>query len=256
VSTRAIENSTNIGFRDKPTFGTTFNAEASYGILRYPDGNGLSMNFDSFGAGVTQRLNARTSLTSSYNYGHFGYPDYDFAFTSNTIYGGFTRVWNRTLSVVVSGGPQWSSSSNSSVVPSSISYAINTAALLHFRRYTGSARYVRGVSGGAGFLFGARTNVVSGELGRTFGRNGQGYSLGVTGSYSRLSGLISNGSTNSLDVGVETSRRFGRYLTGNLSYTVVDQSTTSALPSNALTHALQIVSFGISYSPRATRIVR
>ena len=48
--------------------------------------------------------------------------------------------------------------------------------------------------------------------------------------------------------------RLSRYLTAFASYTGTDQSTPSSSPGNTLSGLWQVVSFGIGYSPRETRV--
>ena len=48
--------------------------------------------------------------------------------------------------------------------------------------------------------------------------------------------------------------RLSPTLTAFANYTAMDQSTSYALPANALTSLQQVISFGIGYSPREKRL--
>jgi hypothetical protein len=80
--------------------------------------------------------------------------------------------------------------------------------------------------------------------------------FGLEGSYNRTSGLMNNGVTNAKYGGAEATRRLGRYFTVFANYTAIDQSSSSPLPTNVLTHLWQVIGFGVGYSPRKTRLIR
>jgi hypothetical protein len=113
--------------------------------------------------------------------------------------------------------------------------------------------YSHGTNGGAGYLLGAEFDTVRLTFSREFVRN---LTIGFDGAYDRTSGLINNGVTNGKFGGAQLSWRAGRYLTAFASYTAIDQSTSSSLFSTAVSGLDQIVSFGIGYSPRGTRLIR
>jgi hypothetical protein len=102
-------------------------------------------------------------------------------------------------------------------------------------------------------LPGGESDTVSANFSREFGKK---LNVGIEGSYRRTAGLINNGVTNSKYGGVQASRRIGRYLSAYANYTAMDQSSSSALPANALSQLIHVVGFGIEYSPRETRLRR
>ena len=70
----------------------------------------------------------------------------------------------------------------------------------------------------------------------------------------RTSGLINNG-VNKLRVGgAQATRRLGRHFRAFANYTAIDQSSSSALPANTLSELVQVIGFGIGYSPRETHL--
>lgn len=250
LRTRSVDNFLGTGFRDRLGLGTSLNATVSWGLLRYPDGRGIDVNTVSADTGLSQRLSARMSVHGSYAFSQFSYPGHDLALTSNTLFAGFTRNWNRSLSTSVSGGPQWVNSSNSVLIPRSTNFAIRASARYRLKNLNAGVAYMRGVTGGAGYLFGAQSDVLTGTLSRGFGRYG---TIGLEGAYARNAFLGKNGVITSEDVGVQASRRLGRHISVFVGYTVLNQGSDVALPSNVLGSLLQSANFGFSFIPRETR---
>ena len=254
VNTHVVNNDL-IGEADhRLNYATSVNAGGSYGLLRFPDGNGINNNFYAANAGLNQRLNARNSLTGSYEFSAFTYPDYDIELMTNSTIFGFTREWTRKVRTVVSAGPQWTESLNSDTPPLKTGLAVNASASYQYHAESASVNYTRGVNSGSGYLFGAESNAVSGGYSQEFGKK---LSIGLTGSYSRTSGLdnvipgqSSDESISSEFGAVQATRRLGRYLTLFAGYTALQQSTATALSSNVLNGLQQIVSFGVGYAPR------
>ena len=253
LKTRAVNNFVSANFLEKLTAGTTLNASGGWGLMRFPDGNGINIDSKDVSAGVTQRLSARNSLIGSYAFSQFSYPDYSLTLTSNTLYFGFNRNWNRKLTTGVSGGPQWISGSNSALVPPSQNFAINADLRYRLRTLSAGLIYTRGVSGGAGYLLGANADIVGVNASRELGRS---LSIGVQGTYRRIQGLNHNGVISSEDFAVQANKRISRHLTAFAGYTIINQGSTTALPGNVLTNVLQSASFGFSYSRRDSQFVR
>jgi hypothetical protein len=236
--------------------GHTFNhwASLSFGgnseLLRFPDGNGLDTNGRVANASLSWRLDARNSVSASYQFSQFSYPRSGVSFTTNSGLLGFKRAWNRKITSNISAGPQWTGSSTG-FIPSSTSVAANAAIDYHFRNISAGLSYNRGVNGGSGYMFGAETDSVNGNLSRQFGRD---LEVGIEGSYRRMAELRKNGVTNGKYGGVQANRRIGRYLSVFANYTAMDQSSSSPLPANVLSRLIQEVGFGIEFSPRETHL--
>ncbi|MGD0628250.1 MAG: hypothetical protein ABR987_02800 [Terracidiphilus sp.] len=254
LNTRSLDNFLDVSIVDRLSLGTSFNASGGWGILRYPDGNGISVNSEVGSAGLSQRLNARMKLNGTYSYSQFGYPDYALSFQSNTISAGFNRNWNRRFSTTFSGGPQWVSSSDSAQIPSSINFAIDASTGYTWRNISSGLTYQRGVSGGAGYLLGAHSDVVSGNVSRGFFGRGS-LTVGLQGSYRRIAGLNNSGVVSSEDIGVQANKRLGQHLSTFIGYSVINQGFSGALPTNVLGTTLQSLSFGFGYLPREARII-
>jgi hypothetical protein len=110
--------------------------------------------------------------------------------------------------------------------------------------------YSRGANGGAGYLIGGQVDSLTGGLSRDFGMN---FTLGLSGGFRRTAGLNNNGTTNGTFGGAETTWHLGRSIIVFANYTGENQTTTSPLPSSALNQLLQVIGFGVGYSPREPR---
>jgi hypothetical protein len=164
---------------------------------------------------------------------------------------GYERDWSRKVTTNVSAGPQWTGSSSSTIIPSSIGIAANAVVNCQFRFASASLNYSRGINGGAGYLFGAESDRVNANFSRQFGKD---LNVEINGSFRRTAGLQNNGVTNAKFGGGQARKRFGRYLSVFANYTAEDQSSSSKLPANTLGHLMQTVGFGIEYSPRDTHL--
>jgi hypothetical protein len=257
LNTRTLDNLTTIGAGHRLDHATSLNVGGSAGQLRYIDNNGLNTDMLMADAGVTRRLNARNSIAGQYTFSRFDYGSLSSASQSgaeqlsflqvNTAQFSFMRQWTRHIHTSASAGPQWVSSSNSAIEPSSTNVAASASVSDTFRVGIASLNYSRGVQGGSGYYLGGESDIVSANFSRKLGRS---VTAGVTGSYMRTAGLNDNGVTIARYAGAQASRRLGRDFDVFANYTALAQSSSSALFAGALTGLTQIVGFGIGYSPR------
>ncbi len=251
LNTHVVNNAVNGEFQHILNYATSITGGGGSELLRYPDGNGLDTNTLMADAGLKWRLDARDSLTGKYSFTQYGYPGHSLTFVTNSGLFGLKRQWNRKIVTDASVGPQWVSSSDSTIVPSSTKVSATASIIYNFRSVTAGLSYTRQANGGAGYLLGAEANGVAGNFSKDFGRN---LTIGINGSYMRITGLQNNEVISSKFGGAQATRKLGRYLTAFASYTAIDQSSSSPLPANALTQLLQVVGFGIGYSPRETHL--
>jgi hypothetical protein len=252
-NTHIVNNVATVGLTRQVDHATTVGGGFTSELLRYPDGNGLDTDTQLATAYVAWSYNPRNELSGNYMYSEFTSPGNPVSFSTNTATIGFRRLWSRRLTTNVSVGPEWVQSSDSSVVPSSTRISAN-AGLNYLLRFGQAAlTYSHGTNGGAGYLLGAEYDTVRLTFSREFVRN---LTIGFDGAYDRTSGLRNNGVTNGKFGGAQLSWRANRYLTAFASYTAFDQSTSSALFSTAVSGLDQVVSFGVGYSPRGTRLIR
>jgi hypothetical protein len=249
LNTHVVNNVARGEYEHSLNYATSLSAAGSYDLLRYPDGNGLDTNDETGDAALAWRLNGRNLLSGTYVYSDFSYPGYNVTFETNTGLFGYQYKWSRNLSTNVSVGPQWISSSETSVVPPSTNVAASAAINYTLRFTSASLTYSRGTNGGSGYLLGAESDSVIGNFSREFGKN---LTIGLTGGYQRTAGLNNNGVTSANYGGAEATWRIGRDIIVFANYTGTDQWSTSTLPANALNQLMQVVGFGIGYSPRET----
>ena len=253
-NTRSIHNDVSPTFTHRLNHATDLSISGSYEILRFPDSNGLEINSLQAGPRITRRLNALNSFSGQYTFTHTSYPGYT-SFTMGTQSAMFIyeRTWSRRFKTSAGAGPQWIQSSDSAVVPTSTDLTVSANATYDVGRTTAMLSYNQGASGGAGVTtqIGVHNYDAMAGLSRKFGRN---LNVNATGAYMRTQGLTQSGVTNAEYGGVAVTRQWGRYIVVNANYTATHQSTSAALPANAISGLSHVIGFGIGYSPRETRL--
>lgn len=262
VNTRVLDNATSAsaGYRLSPV--TSLNVGGSVAEVLYIDNNGQNMDTLAATASVTRRLNAHNSVSGAYSYSRFNYgeaavsqvkiPQISFG-QANSLQLSFSRQWSPKFATSGSIGPQWISSSNSTVLPPSTQYSANASATYSFKFGGAGIFYSHGVSGGSGYMLGAESDTAGGNFSRGFGKN---LTVGVTGNYLRTAGLAGNGAVHGEYGGIQATRKLGRYINVFASYTAADQSTSLLNSPNVLNTLSQVIGFGIGYSPREKRFKR
>jgi hypothetical protein len=258
----------NGGAERQITHNTSISGVGSWSILHFLDNNeGLDSSQVTGTVAINRRLNARSSVSVNAVYTTFDYTGPQSELTPPSIETkgvnlSYTRTLSRRLSMSLSAGPQWVSSSNSTLVPSRLSAAAS-ASLSYQRGLTNaSLSYSRGVNAGSGVVAGAESDSVSGNIGRSIGRK---WMASATVGYTHSAGLtqLSNGSSivpvnavyDTVFGGTQLSRGLGPHLSGYVSYSAQDQSSNYTLGGqNALNGTSQTFGIGITYSPRSTRL--
>ena len=221
--------------------------------------------------GLNRSINARSSASLNAVYAVYDFSGpaailYAPSFQTRGLNLSYQRTLTRSLNVGASVGPQWVSSSNSALIPSTVNVAIS-ANLSYVHRYTNATlSYSRGVNGGSGVLPGALSDSFSAGVGRPYGRD---WAVSLTASYIRTSGLeqFATGSTSGPSSavfeteygGVQVTRRISNSLSGFASYTLQNQSFNNLYAAgtgsqNAFGGTSQIFGIGITYIPRSTRL--
>jgi hypothetical protein len=178
-------------------------------------------------------------------------PNTPFSFLTDEALFGFKRQWTQRMYTYASAGPLWTTSENEAVAPSITGLGINAVVNYSFHRTQTVVSYNRGINGGGGYLPGAKVDAIYGTFSRDFGRN---FGIGFTGAYMRTGSLKDSAATNSRFGGAQANRRLGRFINLFVSYTAIDQISSSNLPYNTVNGLLQVFSGGIAYSPRETRL--
>ncbi|MGA2888174.1 MAG: hypothetical protein ABSE51_08990 [Terracidiphilus sp.] len=255
-NTRTLNNTTNIGLGYKLNYAWSLNVGDQSEQLRYIDNNGQNTDIQIDDAGITRRLNARDSMSGQYSYSRYSYSGtgltspattLSIAFSQvNTAQFSFNRQWNRQIKTSVFAGPQWVSSSNSTIVPSSTGVSASALVIDTLRFGSASLNYNHGTTSGSGYMSGAETDVASANFTREIGRN---LTVGLTGSYMRTAGLGNNEVTNAMFGGAQGTRQLGRYFNLFANYTAIHQSSNFQNSANVLSGIYQVIGFGIGYSP-------
>lgn len=262
VNTRSLNNITTASAGYRLDHATTMNFGGTAEELLFIDNNGQNMNTLAANASVSRRLNARNSVSGAYSYSRFNYgqvaitqanlPQISYGQT-NSLQVSFSRQWTPKFSTSGSIGPQWVSSSNSAILPTSTRYTASASASEIFRSGGAGITYNHGVTGGAGYMLGAENDTIGANFTHAFGKN---LTIGATGSYMRTVGLTGSGAIHGEYGGVQATRRLGRYFNAFASYTATDQSTSLLNTPNVLNSLSQVIAFGIGYSPREKRFKR
>jgi hypothetical protein len=241
----------------------------SYAILNFLGSSPNGLNSTEIGAGVSlnRRLDARSSVSLNGNYATYSYggpnagpaePD----FQSKSVSVSYSRLLSRAFSASVYVGPQWVSSSDSALIPSSTNVSVG-ASLSYTHRFTNaSVGFSRGVNAGSGVLPGALSDSVNASVGRSYGRN---WVASASGAYVHSTGLTAIGVGGTLvpvneqfDTvygGLQVTRRINTHFSGYVSYSVQHQSNNYSLAAqDAFSGTSQTFGVGISFSPRSTRL--
>jgi hypothetical protein len=261
LNTRSIYNLSNANFKHRLDHATTLGISSNYGILRFPDGNGLETNAFQAGPQLTMRLNALNSLTSQYSFSHFSYTAYTITMQTQSSMFGYQRTWSRRLMTSVSAGPEWvqssagsSSPSVGNTIPATTDLTMNAnLTYSNTRKTTATLSYIQATNGGAGVP--TQIGVRNKDANATFTRQqGKNLTISFMGAYMRTQGLQQAGVTNGKVCSVSATRRWGRYIVVFANYSATQQSTSSALPATAIRGLSQVVSFGLGYSPLEVRL--
>jgi hypothetical protein len=252
-STRSVNNDAQATYSHTLENDKTIGISAGYTLLRFPDGEGLDINQLQVAPQLSWRLDPLNSLSLEYAFGYFTYPGSSFSMGTQSALFGFNRTWNRRLKTTVSVGPEWISSSEQVLVPSSSTLSGNAALDYQARPVSWSVHYYRTTSAGVGTSsqLGIHNDDASVLASRTVGRD---LSVSASGTYSRSQGLTQSGVVNGAYGGVQAQQRLGQYFTLFANYTLIKQTSSLALASNAINGRSQVFGFGISYSPRDIRI--
>jgi hypothetical protein len=262
LNTRTLDNAATAQFGHRLNHATTLNIGGSATQLLYIDDNGQNTDMLMANAEITHRLDAHNSIAGQYSFARFTFGANSTLATLipqvssiqvNTLEFAFAPQWTRHISANVSAGPQWISSSDSSIEPSSTNVAVSASISDSFRFGAAGLTYSHGLQGGGGYLQGGETDIAGANFSREFERK---LTVGLTASYMRTAGLAGNGVTNSKYGGAQATRQLGRYLNVFASYTALDQSSSSVLNGSALSGLTHVIGFGIGYSPRETHLRR
>jgi len=248
---------------------TSITGSGSWSIVHFLDDNaGLNSSGVSGVVALNQRLDGRSSMSLSGVYTTYSFsgpgsgPDTTPDFQTKGINLGYQRVLSRGLSMSVSGGPLWISSSNSALVPSRLSVAASASLSYSHKLTNAVVSFTRGANAGSGVIPGAISDSVLGSAGRLIGHKWVGsvdagyvHSQGlaivpVEGSLVGISEIY-----NTTFGGVQVTRGFGVHYSVYSSFTVQHQTSNFAYPGvNAFNGTSETFAVGITFTPRSTRL--
>ncbi len=249
-STPVLDNASSGDIEHTLNYATSVDVGGSYELLRFPEVAALEYNTVTGFAQLNRRLSARNTIYGRAGYTLFTFEGTPVSIATGTAQLGIRRRWTRTLTTDISAGPEKLKSSTSALVPSALSYAVNSSILYQRRFSTINGTYVHGTTGGSGYLYGGVMDTAMGNYSRDFGANTQ---FGLMGGYNHTSALNSNGATNAEFGGAQvTWHVFGNFILF-ANYSASNQSTTSLLSNTALNDLRQFIGFGFGLSSRETR---
>jgi hypothetical protein len=216
---------------------------------------------------INRRLDARSSASvnavySTFDYGNAPTANFQPDIETRGINASYQRVLSRRLSMSISAGPQWVSSSNSTLIPASLNVAAS-AGLSYQRGFTtASLGYSRGVNGGSGVLPGSIGDNIFASVGHNFGHNwvaslnaGYTHSAGLTQLFNGTSVVPFNEAFDSVFGGAQLTRRISLHFSGYVSYEAQNQTqNNNVVVPNALNGTSQTFGIGITFTPRSTRL--
>jgi hypothetical protein len=251
---------------------TSISAGGSWMMLHFLDPNaGLDTRAISSHVALNHRMNVRNSVSVAAVYSTYdtsglysnlqGYAYDHVTYSTKGVNLTYMRQWTRALSMDVSAGPQWISSSAANIVPNRLNVYVN-AGLGYTRQLTNfGVHYTHGVNSGSGSFAGAEADTASANVSHHFTRNWAG---SAWFNYTRTRGLLvtvpnagttANGAVDTEYGTIQLMHAFTRTISGYTSYSAQNQSVNSALASqNAFKGLSHTVAFGVSWTPQSTRL--
>jgi hypothetical protein len=259
-STRVTNNA--IGTVQRQITGkTSLQVTGDYTILRFVNdsaGNqGLDNNTVSGSIGFTRRIDERNSLGADYGYSRFTYGVDQPGFTTQTETLDYTHKFTRQFILVLSAGPQETSTFNDP--PDSFSTNVAANALLSYSgQYSNySVSYSRGTNSGSGVVLGARSDSVRASASHRFA---QVWNVSLSSAYTRSTTIVAPGAPaafipQTLVDAAQVSRALGRSFSAFASYTVENQSTSGSTSAIDVFSGLsQVAAVGVTYSPASIHV--
>ena len=232
-------------------YSTSLTVGGGENLLHFPNNDGIETRGESAMAVLSRRLTGRTTIGGEYDFSDYRYPDYSITMQTNSGLAELRHNFTRNLIARVAAGPEWLTSSLTTVVPDQLSYRANASVTYARKVDSFTANYMRGITSGGGFIIGGELQDVDGNYLRQMGPN---VSLGLTVGYERTSAFNNLGATNGAYGAMQSTWQVGDKLILFANFTGTGQTTTLPLPGNVLNSTLYTLSFGFGYSPRMHRV--
>jgi len=211
---------------------SAFTFSGSYGLLHFTDAGYIGSHMLNAQAGYDYLLNPKNSIAVLASYGKI---DYTGASNSTVDYLAnlaFGRKITGRLAFQAAGGPEQIRVNGAGNGNFQLwTWSVN-AALTYERRRSGiSVAFVRGLTGGSGVYFGARSNTLNGSLRHQFTRF---WSASVNGGHAYNTNLAPAGvatfSFNTWLLGANVERQLGRHAQVGFNYGLVKQNNPAVCP--------------------------
>ena len=204
----------------------------SYGLLHFPDAGYISSHMVTGQAGFDYLLDPKNSIAVLASYGKIDYTGRASStadYLAELAYG--RKITGRLAFEVAAGPDQIRSTSGPNGNFTLLTWAVNSALTYQLRRTGVSLAFVRGLSGGSGVFFGAKSDTFSGSLHHQFTRF---WTASLNGGYGFNRSLALAGQpTSSFDswfVGANAGRQVGRHAQVGFNYGLLKQDKPSFCP--------------------------
>ncbi len=244
-----------------------------YSLLHYFDSDLLDYGTVTFRAGYNYQMDRKNTIGLAYTFSQYNYSNFDQSITTHTAEVSYGRRVTGRLAFQISAGPQVSffdvpittsagssGSGGTGGIPTGpttlVNWTVNANLQYALQRTAFGLTYNHGVGGGSGALAGAVTDQVNGSVTRRMSRT---FSSGLTGGYSRNSGLAITTSTPSNQTfdywygGGNLSYPIGRTLALTVSYQLQYQTSNAAFcigPTCGTSVIRHMISLGVGWHER------
>lgn len=203
---------------------SSWTASGSYGTLHFFDSGFYNVNQVVASTGYNHSLTSRDAIFATYNFSEFYYTNFNTNFSSQNVQLGYSRKVTGRMSLVLSGGPEFTDAISIGASQRQIQFAGN-ANLVYGRGRTNLAlTYFAGTTGGSGVFTGAQTQNAQFTIGRSFSRD---WSTSFSTGYSHNSGLVQQQTYNLFFISPSIRRAVTRNLGVSFNYSYQKQLTQS-----------------------------
>jgi len=246
---------------------TSLTFVGGYSLLHYSESGLLDSTDATFRGGYNYLLTRKDTIAFLYTYSGIGYGNFNQSIRTHTVEGSFARRVTGRLAFQVAAGPQiaflripiptGSGSSGSGTLSTNAAtelyWSLNMNLQYQLQRTALALSYNHGVTGGSGVLAGSITDIISGSVTRQMSRT---FSSGLTGGYSRNSGLAISSATPTSQTfdywfaGATFTHPIGRTLGLTFSYQLQYQDSGSSFcigPICGTSLIRHVISFGVGW---------
>jgi hypothetical protein len=226
----------------------TITAAAFYGLLHFYTPGLIDDDQKGLFAGFDHALSPSDRVGVMYGYSRLGFPGVPDTFSNSYAQLMYGRSLSGRLAVEVGAGPQHISSSGTSTGYSDLNWQGRGSVNYQLRNLGIQVAATRSFTGGAGSLYGARTNGVQSSVTHAFNRI---YSASLTFGITRNTAILAGQHYDTQHAGASLSRNAGSRFGTYFSYDLQNQTSSGCSASGcALTGLWQIFGMGISWGAR------